>query len=313
MNNQKRWTALGAIAGLAAAVWVASFGAGVSAHEGHKRKNAPASAKKLKNPLTATDENIAAGRKLFTQNCASCHGEDGKSQTDIVKAMKVKPTDLTGKAMQGITDGEIYWVVTNGIKSAKMPAFKSKASDEERWQMTLYVKHLMGEHPHAGHAEHQAGQQSKQQNHDAHQPGQQASHHDAVNQRGDKVMGFSHDKTTHHFRLKADGGAIEVEANDPNDAASRDQIRTHLQHIARKFAAGDFTAPMMIHAQNPPGVPTMKRLRAAIKYKFEETERGGRVRIATGDAKALAAIHEFLRFQISDHKTGDSTEVEKTP
>ena len=151
--------------------------------------------------------------------------------------------------------------------------------------------------------------QSKQQNHDAHEP----SHHDAVIQRGDKVMGFAHDKTTHHFRLKADGGAIEVEANDPNDAASRDQIRTHLQHIARKFAAGDFTAPMMIHAQNPPGVPTMKRLKAVIKYQFEETERGGSVRISAGEAKALEAIHEFLRFQISDHKTGDSTEVEKTP
>ena len=158
MNNQKSWTAIGVVAGLTATVWVASFWPSVSAHEGHKLKNAPASAKKLKNPLTATDENIAAGRKLFTQNCASCHGEDGKSRTDIAKAMKVKPSDLTGKAMQGITDGEIYWVVTDGIKSAKMPAFKSKASDEERWRMTLYIKHLMGEHPHAGHSEHQAGQ-----------------------------------------------------------------------------------------------------------------------------------------------------------
>lgn len=139
------------------------------------------------------------------------------------------------------------------------------------------------------------------------------AHHAAVNERGDKVMGFSHEKTAHHFRLKPDGGMIEVEIKDKADAASRDQIRSHLKHIARKFAVGDFTAPMMIHAQNPPGVPAMKRLKAAIKYQFEETERGGRVRIATGDAKALAAIHEFLRFQISDHKTGDSTEVEKTP
>ena len=53
--------------------------------------------------------------------------------------------------MKGITDGEIYWVVTNGITKSGMPAFKTKAKDQERWQMTLYVKHLMGEHPHAGH------------------------------------------------------------------------------------------------------------------------------------------------------------------
>ncbi|MEP7274499.1 MAG: hypothetical protein ABI882_23615 [Acidobacteriota bacterium] len=69
--------------------------------------------------------------------------------------------------------------------------------------------------------------------------------HSGVNQRGDQVMGFSHEKTTHHFRLKTDGGSIEVEANDPRDTASRDQIRTHLQHIASKFSAGDFNAPML--------------------------------------------------------------------
>ena len=67
---------------------------------------------------------------------------------------------------------------------------------------------------------------------------------------------------------------------------------------------------MLIHVQTPPGVPVMKQLKAAIKYRFEETERGGRVRIVTGDAKALTAIHEFLRFQISDHRTGDSGKVE---
>ncbi|MEO6569742.1 MAG: cytochrome c [Opitutaceae bacterium] len=258
----------------------------------------------MKSPITATEENIAAGGTLFAQNCAICHGEDGKSRTGIAKSMKIKPTDLTGMAMHGITDGEIYWVVTNGIRIAKMPAFKSRASAEERWRMTLFVKQLMGEHATAGNSD-----LSQQQNRGAHQPG----HNEAVNQRGDKVMGFSHEKTTHHFRLKVDGGAIEVDANDAGDAASRDQIRTHLQHIAGKFAAGDFTAPMMIHAQNPPGVSTMKRLKLVIKYDFEETERGGRVRISSGNVRARAAIHEFLRYQISDHQTGDPTEIEKAP
>ncbi|MEP7271518.1 MAG: c-type cytochrome [Acidobacteriota bacterium] len=304
IKSGRRWASIGVIAGLATAVWAGCVGFSVSAHEGHKRKNAPISAKKLKSPITATEENIAAGGTLFAQNCAICHGEDGKSQTDVAKSMKIIPTDLTGMAMHGITDGEIYWVVTNGIRIAKMPAFKTRVSTGDRWQMTLYVKQLMGEHATAAH-----GDLAQKQNHGAHQPG----HDEAVNQRGDKVMGFSHEKTTHHFRLKVDGGAIEVDANDPADAASRDQIRTHLQHIAGKFAAGDFTAPMMIHAQNPPGVSTMKRLKLVIKYDFEETERGGRVRITSVDDAALSAIHEFLRFQISDHRTGDSTEIEKSP
>jgi len=142
---------------------------------------------------------------------------------------------------------------------------------------------------------------SSPQNHDG--------HHGDVNQRGDQAMGFSHEKTTHHFQLKADGGAIEVEANSAEDTASRDQIRAHLKHIAKKFAAGDFTAPMFIHAQTPPGVPAMQRLKSEIKYQFQESERGGRVRITTGNAEALKGIHEFLRFQIEDHQTGDPKEV----
>lgn len=147
----------------------------------------------------------------------------------------------------------------------------------------------------SGHADHQ----------------QHDSHHAGVNERGDKVMGFSHEKTVHHFLLTADGGMIVAEVKDKSDTASLEQIRSHFKHIAHKFAAGDFTAPMLIHEQTPPGVPTMKQLMSAIKYQFEQTELGGRVRITTGNPKALAAIHEFLRFQVSDHKTGDSGKIEK--
>lgn len=53
----------------------------------------------------------------------------------------------------------------------------------------------------------------------------------------------------------------------------------------------------------------MKRQKALIDWRFEETPGGGRVRITTKDREALAAIHEFLRFQIEDHRTGDSTEI----
>jgi hypothetical protein len=136
-------------------------------------------------------------------------------------------------------------------------------------------------------------------------------HHQGVVERGDHVMGFGHDKTAHHFRLYADGGAIEAEATDSQDAASRDAIRSHFAHIAKMFAAGDFSAPMLIHVQNPPGTAEMKRLRGAIQYKVESSERGGRVRIIAKDADALQAVHAFLRFQIADHQTGDSTEVSK--
>jgi hypothetical protein len=133
----------------------------------------------------------------------------------------------------------------------------------------------------------------------------QDAHHDAVDRRGDHVMGFSHEKTTHHFRLYKDGGAIEVIANDAKDTASRDQIQMHLGHIAKMFASGDFNAPMLIHDHVPPGVPVMQRLKSEIQYEFQKTELGGTVRITTKNEEALKAVHDFLRFQIDDHRTGD--------
>jgi hypothetical protein len=136
-------------------------------------------------------------------------------------------------------------------------------------------------------------------------------HHQGVVERGDHVMGFSHDKTVHHFRLFADGGAIEARVIDAQNAASRDAIRSHFAHIAKMFAAGDFSAPMLIHVQNPPGTAEMKRLRETIQYKLENTEQGARIRIITKSSDALQAVHAFLRFQIADHQTGDSTEVSK--
>jgi len=130
-----------------------------------------------------------------------------------------------------------------------------------------------------------------------------------MNERGDHVMGFDHTKTTHHFRLLANGGAIEVAANSGQDTESRDQIRMHLDHIAKMFAGGNFKAPMLIHDQVPPGVPTMQKLKSDIQYLFEETEQGARILISTESPDALHAIHDFLKFQIKEHKTGDSLDV----
>lgn len=134
-------------------------------------------------------------------------------------------------------------------------------------------------------------------------------HSAGVHERGDQAMGFSQKAATHHFRLSPEGGAIEVEANDPQDTATRDKIRMHLKHISQMFAAGDFDAPMFIHDQTPPGVPVMKRLKAEIKYEFEQTEHGARVRIKTSNEEVLTAVHDFLRFQIKEHETGDPVEA----
>lgn len=130
-------------------------------------------------------------------------------------------------------------------------------------------------------------------------------HQSMVNEHGDHVMGFSHDKTTHHFELNYDGGVIDVRANDVRDTESRDQIRNHFRHISQMFAQGNFDAPMLVHGTNVPGTTTMARLRDQLHWQLEETPRGARITVIADNKEALDAVHEFLRFQIEDHKTAD--------
>jgi TusA-related sulfurtransferase len=78
------------------------------------------------------------------------------------------------------------------------------------------------------------------------------------------------------------------------------------------FTEGNFDIPMFVHDQVPPGVPEMQKLKSAISYKYEETQRGGRVLISSDDPQAVLAVQSFLRFQITEHKTGDSLEVHKS-
>ncbi len=113
----------------------------INAHEGHGKKSAPASAKLLKNPLTAEQAKPGPGAAAYEQHCASCHGADGLSKTPAAAAMKVKPTNIVDHRMTSMKDGEIYWVIANGIGKT-MPAFKGKLSEIERWQVVGHVREL---------------------------------------------------------------------------------------------------------------------------------------------------------------------------
>jgi hypothetical protein len=143
-----------------------------------------------------------------------------------------------------------------------------------------------------------------------------ADHHAGVVQRGESHagMGFSQATTTHHFILTGSGGIIQVTANDPKDTGQISMIQMHLRHIAEMFSEGNFAIPHFVHDQTPPGVETMKRLQGSIRYTAETLETGARVRIKTASPEAIAAVHDFLRFQIKDHETGDPlTEQNPSP
>ena len=130
-----------------------------------------------------------------------------------------------------------------------------------------------------------------------------------MKKHGNVAMGFDQEKVTHHFLLSRDGGSIQIAANDDSDSASRDAIRSHLKIISEQFANGNFSAPFATHHETIPGVATMQRLKSKIRYSYEEGPRGATVRIQTGNRTALKAVHDFLRYQIREHATGDPLTV----
>ncbi|HYL14798.1 MAG TPA: hypothetical protein VEV41_17275 [Terriglobales bacterium] len=142
-------------------------------------------------------------------------------------------------------------------------------------------------------------------------PATEHEHHMAdLSKHGAEAMGFDQDKTVHHFRLRQDGGVVQVQAKDPTDVVSIAQIQHHLGLQKEKFSLGDFGAPEHTHGQVPPGVPTMKKLKSQIRYEFRKTSQGGTLSISSSNPAAVEAIQQFLRFQIQEHKTGDPINVQ---
>jgi hypothetical protein len=130
-----------------------------------------------------------------------------------------------------------------------------------------------------------------------------------LKQRGAAAMGFDQDATAHHFLLSATGGAIQVAGNDAADAATVAAIRGHLKEIAAAFARGEFDKPFATHGEMPPGVAVMQANKQLISYRYEDRPGGGAVVLSTTSADALKAIHDFMRYQITEHKTGDPLTV----
>jgi hypothetical protein len=78
------------------------------------------------------------------------------------------------------------------------------------------------------------------------------------------------------------------------------------------FGNGEFDVPMLVHdSADVPGAKVMAARKQKIAYRYVETPSGGRVDIVTSDKEALAAVHDFLKYQIKEHKTGDPLTVSK--
>jgi len=101
--------------------------------------SAPAVAKRLKNPVPPTRPNIGAGMEIYMQRCQSCHGENGDGKGERRDKLSVAPANFTdSQKMNESTDGELFWAISAG--HLPMPAFKSKLTEEERWQAVDYIR-----------------------------------------------------------------------------------------------------------------------------------------------------------------------------
>jgi mono/diheme cytochrome c family protein len=91
---------------------------------------------------------IQEGDKLYATDCSMCHGSDGHTPTDSGRWMYPRASDLTSPAVQGYSDGELFWIVKNGIRLSGMPAFARVESDENIWDLVHYLRTMQGSaHP----------------------------------------------------------------------------------------------------------------------------------------------------------------------
>lgn len=99
--------------------------------------------KSERNPLSLTGENLAAGKEAFSHYCVACHGMDGQNTgVPFADAMSPPVPLLNSPEVQSYTDGQLKWVIDNGIKPSGMPGSKGILSDDEIWSTVLFIRHL---------------------------------------------------------------------------------------------------------------------------------------------------------------------------
>ncbi len=96
-----------------------------------------------RNPLPADEDTVQRGRRAFAAYCAACHGLDGqKTGVPFADAMSPPVPSLAAPEIQSYTDGQLKWVIDNGLFPSGMPASRGLLSDEEVWRIVRYLRHL---------------------------------------------------------------------------------------------------------------------------------------------------------------------------
>ena len=109
-----------------------------------RRLAIPGMERERKNPVPESEEAIADGMMHFADHCASCHGNDGRGQTEMGRGLYPKAPDMRLPETQALSDGELFYIIDNGVRFTGMPAFGTgtAAGDESTWRLVHFVRHL---------------------------------------------------------------------------------------------------------------------------------------------------------------------------
>ena len=122
-----------------------------------------------------------------------------------------------------------------------------------------------------------------------------------------KVSGFDNERVNRHFYVLKNGGAVEITVKDPNDEATIKAIQAHLKKESDLWTKGNFETLTTVYGRPPEGAAQLKKLRDEVTYAVVAEENGAVIRMFTVNQSAKSAIHDYLKFQIDQLKTGDPT------
>jgi len=109
-----------------------------------RRMAMPSDAREAKNPVQQAPEVMAEAMAHFADHCSFCHANDGSGDTPIGKGLYPKPPDLRQPGTQSFTDGELFYIIHNGVRLTGMPAFGDEAGgpDLDSWKLVHFIRHL---------------------------------------------------------------------------------------------------------------------------------------------------------------------------
>lgn len=100
------------------------------------------SANPATNPLTMTSQRLSKAMAHFADHCASCHGNDGSGDTPLGRSLYPRAPDMRSPATQGLTDGELFYIIENGVRLTGMPAWGTPGRREETWELVHFIRRL---------------------------------------------------------------------------------------------------------------------------------------------------------------------------